>query len=279
VNRVSRLLATPGIVLDRFDHAPGVSHHDPEQETADAYGVNFVESGTFHVQADNASHRLTPGCVFVTTPGLVFSCGHDEEHPRDECLSVSYTEAAVEQLRSAGAAPPRAPVLPETNRRAYLARQLRTCGPGDEARVEALAAAVYLALGADPRVQAAFRADRLTWYAARVDRAKELMHVSHASPLSLTTIAREIGMSPFHFARVFRELEGEPPHRYLLTVRLEDAAARLRSGASVTDACFASGFGSLSHFITTFRRRYGTRPSEVRRPGQELKGQFTFRRK
>lgn len=268
MNRVSRLLATPGIVLDRFDHAPGQSHHDPEYETADAYGVNFVESGTFHVQADKVSHRLTPGCVFVTTPGLVFSCGHDEEHPRDQCLSVSYTEAAVEQLRSAGAGPPPAPVLPETNRRAYLGRQLRTCGPGDEARVEALAGAVYFALGVDPRAQAAFRADRLNWYATRVDRAKELMNVSHASPLSLTTVAREIGMSPFHFARVFRELEGEPPHRYLLTVRLEDAAARLRAGASVTDACFASGFGSLSHFITTFRRRYGTRPSEVRRPGR-----------
>jgi AraC-like DNA-binding protein len=43
-----------------------------------------------------------------------------------------------------------------------------------------------------------------------VDRAKELMTASYADALSLTTIAREVGMSTFHFARVFRELEGEP---------------------------------------------------------------------
>ena len=72
-------------------------------------------------------------------------------------------------------------------------------------------------------------------------------------------------MSLFHFARIFAELEGRPPHRVLTDVRLAHAAARLRDGASVTDTCFAVGFGSLSHFVTTYRRRYGTRPSDVRR--------------
>lgn len=72
-------------------------------------------------------------------------------------------------------------------------------------------------------------------------------------------------MSVFHFARIFGELEGRPPHRFLTDVRLAQAHARLRDGASVTDTCFAVGFGSLSHFVTTFRRRYGTRPSELGR--------------
>jgi len=63
---------------------------------------------------------------------------------------------------------------------------------------------------------------------------------------------------------VFTELEGQPPHRYLIDVRLEHAAARLREGAGVTDTCFAVGFGSLSHFVTTFRRRYGATPSRLR---------------
>jgi AraC family transcriptional regulator len=86
-----------------------------------------------------------------------------------------------------------------------------------------------------------------------------------AEPLALSTRARDAGMSLFHFARVFAELEGRPPHRFLTDVRLAHAAARLRGGAGVTDTCFAVGFGSLSHFITTFRRRYGTRPSEIGR--------------
>jgi AraC family transcriptional regulator len=78
-------------------------------------------------------------------------------------------------------------------------------------------------------------------------------------------MASEVGMSVYHFARVFAELEGQPPHKYLLGVRLRQAATRLRAGASVTDTCFAVGFSSLSHFVSTFRRHLGVRPSEASR--------------
>ena len=92
-----------------------------------------------------------------------------------------------------------------------------------------------------------------------------MIEARYAEPLSLSTLARDAGMSVFHFARIFGELEGRPPHRFLTDVRLAHADARLRDGAGVTDTCFAVGFGSLSHFVTTFRRRYGIRPSDVRR--------------
>jgi len=68
-------------------------------------------------------------------------------------------------------------------------------------------------------------------------------------------------MSPFHFARLFRETTGTPPHRYLVSVRLREAARRLRQGARVTDACFDVGFGNLSHFVRAFRRTFGVSPS------------------
>jgi AraC-like DNA-binding protein len=77
-------------------------------------------------------------------------------------------------------------------------------------------------------------------------------------------------MSPFHFARVFRDLTGVPPHRYLVNVRLTAAAAALREGASVTDTCFAVGFRSLSHFIHAFRQAYGVTPSAFARSGRRL---------
>jgi AraC-like DNA-binding protein len=80
-------------------------------------------------------------------------------------------------------------------------------------------------------------------------------------------MAVEAGMRLYHFARVFRELEGRPPHAYLRDRRLAEAEARLRAGASVTETCFAVGFGSLSHFVTTFRRHRGLRPSEVANGG------------
>jgi AraC-like DNA-binding protein len=78
-----------------------------------------------------------------------------------------------------------------------------------------------------------------------------------------------VGLSPFHFSRVFRELAGVPPHRYLQRVRLARAAVLLREGMTVTDAALASGFPSLSHFIRQFRRAYGASPSRYGRSGSK----------
>jgi AraC-like DNA-binding protein len=150
-----------------------------------------------------------------------------------------------------------------TNRLAFLQRALRASAAGEEARLEAIAGAVLWSLSAGPARNPLFRPDRLAWYAARVEHAKALIEARYAEPLSLSIMARETGMSVFHFARIFAEFEGRPPHRALTDVRLAHAHARLRDGATVTDTCFAVGFGSLSHFVTTFRRRYGARPSDI----------------
>jgi AraC-like DNA-binding protein len=77
-------------------------------------------------------------------------------------------------------------------------------------------------------------------------------------------MAREVGMSPFHFARTFSELTGQSPHQYLLKLRLRHAATMLRDGASVTQSALDSGFENLSHFSRTFRRRFGVSPSSYR---------------
>ncbi|HUD70897.1 MAG TPA: helix-turn-helix transcriptional regulator, partial [Dongiaceae bacterium] len=82
--------------------------------------------------------------------------------------------------------------------------------------------------------------------------------------LTLDAVARGVGMSPFHFCRVFRALVGLPPHRYLRRVRLERAAARLRAGAGVTDTCHATGFNNLGHFVRAFREAYGVPPGRFR---------------
>lgn len=275
MNRVVPLIQTGAIALRQFDHEPGVVHRDPERECAVRHGVNFVETGSFRVRTTGAWREVGVESLFITTPGLEFSCAHDEDHPSDCCFSVSYSDEAVESARSSltldGVAQLHAPVRPLTNRHAFLRRSLRTCGPGDEARAEALAGALLWSLSNEPaRRQPLFRPERLAWYAARVERAKALMEACYAEPLSLSTLARDAGMSLFHFARIFAELEGRPPHRVLSDIRLAHANARLRDGATVTDTCFAVGFGSLSHFVTTFRRRYGVRPADVRRPARAV---------
>jgi AraC family transcriptional regulator len=268
MNRVVPLIQTGAIALRQFDHEPGVAHRDPERECAVRHGVNFVEAGSFRLRTTGAWCEVGVDSVFVTSPGLEFSCAHDEEHPSDCCFSVSYSDEAVESARSSvtPSGLEDVAVRPLTNRLAFLRRSLRTCAPGDEARTEALAGALLWSLSNETTRQPLFRPERLTWYAARVERAKALMEARYAEPLSLSTLARDAGVSVFHFARIFAELEGRPPHRFLSDVRLAHANARLRDGAAVTETCFAVGFGSLSHFVTMFRRRYGVRPTELRLP-------------
>jgi AraC family transcriptional regulator len=103
-----------------------------------------------------------------------------------------------------------------------------------------------------------------TWYRERIDASRHHLETRYADTHSLATLARRVAMSPFHFARVFRELTGSPPHRYLRHIRLDQAARRLHDGLSVTDTCFEVGFSNLSHFTRSFSRAYGVPPSRYR---------------
>ena len=105
---------------------------------------------------------------------------------------------------------------------------------------------------------------QLAWYAERIEAAREQFVKRFADQHRLLPLARSVGMSPFQFARIFRELTGLPPHQYLLKVRYREAQRMLRDGATVTDACFRSGFSNLSHFTRGFRKRFGHRPSFTR---------------
>ena len=70
-------------------------------------------------------------------------------------------------------------------------------------------------------------------------RAKDLVDARYREPLDVPTLARVAHLSPAHFSREFRRVFGETPHQYLLTRRLERAAAMLRStDHSVADICF-----------------------------------------
>ena len=80
---------------------------------------------------------------------------------------------------------------------------------------------------------------------------------------TVSALARSVGMSAFHFTRVFAELVGRPPHRYLTERRLAAARAMLIDGLSVTETCFACGFNDLSHFSRSFGRHFGVPPSRL----------------
>jgi AraC-like DNA-binding protein len=96
-------------------------------------------------------------------------------------------------------------------------------------------------------------------------RAKDLVDARYLEPLTVADMAAAAGSSPAHFSREFRRAFGEPPHQYLLTRRLERAAALLRTtNRSIADVCHAVGLTSVGSFTTSFGRVYGVTPTAYR---------------
>jgi AraC-like DNA-binding protein len=96
-------------------------------------------------------------------------------------------------------------------------------------------------------------------------RARDLADARYFEPLDVDDLARAAGLSRAHFSREFRRAFGESPHAYLLTRRLERAAALLRgTDHSVADVCLSVGLRSVGSFTTSFTRTYGVSPTAYR---------------
>src|SRR5205809_3295060 len=96
-------------------------------------------------------------------------------------------------------------------------------------------------------------------------RAKDLADARYREPLDVATLARAAHLSPAHFSREFRREFGETPHQYLLTRRLERAAALLRNTDwSVAEICLDVGLSSVGSFTTSFGRAFGMSPTAYR---------------
>jgi AraC-like DNA-binding protein len=96
-------------------------------------------------------------------------------------------------------------------------------------------------------------------------RARDLADARYAEPLEVDDLAAAAGLSKAHFSREFRRAFGESPHAYLLTRRLERAAALLRAtDNSVADICFSVGLQSVGSFTTSFTHTLGCSPTAYR---------------
>ncbi len=96
-------------------------------------------------------------------------------------------------------------------------------------------------------------------------RAKDLADARYPERLDVDDMAGAAGLSKAHFSREFRRAFGESPHAYLLTRRLERAAALLRmTDWTVAEVCVEVGLQSIGSFTTSFKRAYGQTPTEYR---------------
>lgn len=99
----------------------------------------------------------------------------------------------------------------------------------------------------------------------RLLRARDRIDAASDEDWPVPRLARVSGVSEAHFARSFKDAFGVPPHRYLLTRRIERAKALLRdTDLPVTDIAFRTGWSSLGTFGRIFRDITGDSPSELR---------------
>jgi AraC-like DNA-binding protein len=261
MNRVTTIFEAKSLVIERFDHPEHCFHQDPESERTEHTIVTFVERGSFEFLEGRRWWAFAPGDVLVSAPGLKRRYRHVLACPEDVSLSVSFgtdiVEGALGRLPRDGAAPKVTGGVASNFAYRWIIDGLSSSSGLD---IESAAFHCAAALGphrwqTPPRLSGAGAHSRKIRAACRAmaDRLED----NH----SLTSLAAEACMSPFYFARVFSELVGEAPHRYLLRVRLRRAASLLRMGASVTEAALKSGFSDITHFSKTFRCRYGIPPS------------------
>lgn len=97
-------------------------------------------------------------------------------------------------------------------------------------------------------------------------RVGEYIDAHLGEALRLAALAQLVGLSPFHFARAFKQSFGVPPHRYHVGRRIARAKDLLDdSTSSVTAIARDLGFAETSSFSATFRRVTGTSPIRYRR--------------
>lgn len=251
------------ISVHRFNHP--VEHEDqPYEEVAGAFMASFVEEGTFDLEIAEGRWRVTPGDVMLSHPGMRFRAAFQGKGFNDTCLSLTYLAAnddGFDPARSWALAA--RPVLETSNRLRYLQWGLRHAIECNAPMLaEYCATEIFRETPAHDSARL-FSERKFSWYAERIHHIRERIDAEFAETFCVSELAQSVGMSMFHFIRVFTSLIGSPPHRYLLKARLDAAHAFLRQGRSVTDTCFASGFNNLSHFSRSFERRYGYPPSRV----------------
>jgi AraC family transcriptional regulator len=263
--QVATIHEGPGLsVYDaRCDAPPG------EKPFAEVYGrhsLAYVRRGSFGCRTLGRAYELVPGAVLVGRPGQEYTATHEHHACGDECLSLKLEPQLAESLGAGravwelGRVPP-LPRLMVLGELAQAAAEGRSDVGADEAALlfaSGFAAAVRGTEATAPRATPAGRR-RAVEAALRIER-------DAAGETSLDALAREAGLSPFHFLRLFAKVTGVTPHQYLVRTRLRRAARLLADGGlGVTEVALEVGFEDLSNFVRSFRRAAGTSPGGFRR--------------
>jgi len=234
-------------------------------EVHSGHSLSYVRKGTFGYRVGRASYELVTGSILIGHPSCEYKATHEHAFG-DECLSFHFSHELVDavggpaHLWRSRALPP----LPELLVVAELA----------QASVDGRSAVGLDELGM--RLAEAFRdvvsgRERTQASPSALDRRRAVLAAlwleAHSGEgVTLDDAAHEVGLSPFHFLRIFSRVLGVTPHQFLMRARLRNAASLLaRDTRPITDVAFDVGFGDLSNFVRCFHRAAGVSPRAFRR--------------
>ncbi|MGO8908349.1 MAG: helix-turn-helix transcriptional regulator [Bradyrhizobium sp.] len=236
----------------------------PFAEQFHCHSVSYVRKGSFGCRSRGRAFELVAGSILVGHPGDEYVCSHDHVCG-DECLSFFLGPELVEAIGDraevwrVGAAPP-LPELMVLGELAQAAADGRSDIGLDEVGQLFASRFVEVVSGRSREPAPAKARDRRR----AVETALWIDANSHQE-IDLEGAAGQVGISPFHFLRLFTNVLGVTPHQYLVRSRLRHAARLLADdGLPITDVAYEVGFGDLSNFVRTFHRAAGVSPRRFR---------------
>ncbi len=257
------LLQRPSVTVSDF-RCSAVPGDKPFVEQHGCHSISFVRKGSFGYRSRGRSHDLVAGSFLIGTPGAEFVCSHDHVCG-DECLSFFLSPELVDAVGGSsdawdvGTTPPLAELM-------VLGELAQAAADGQSDigldEIGHLLAQRLVEVVSDKARKPA----KLTARDRRraVEAALWLESNAHRQ-IELEDAARQAGVSPFHFLRLFSGVLGVTPHQYLLRSRLRRAARQLADDDKpVTEIAYDVGFNDLSNFVRTFHRAAGVSPLKFR---------------
>jgi AraC-like DNA-binding protein len=280
-----RELASSGLVhVFEFDD-PSAPRGPAGEGRFDVAEIAVVRRGSFTFHGGGAPQPLAEGFALLGNPGQQFGMSYEREGG-DRVLVFRFHEAALEGLLRRG--PAREPsrrfsrsFLPPIARIEALSRwaERAATGAADASGLEELALRLAATVGFELDRTESDNTPAGGAGRAKIEAAMARIEARAGVGISLGELAREAGLSPFHFLRLFRRVAGRTPHQLLIQARLRRAMALLLDTARpVTEIAAEAGFFDLSNFINTFRRNVGCSPQRYRRSPYEVAGESLAQR-
>ena len=261
--RYYRDSALPGIDVCRVVKS---HHHFPAHFHDDLYIVSMITSGHCYCLGKGRQEEVSgPGTVTLLNPGQIHTGAPVGDGPLDYALCY-FSLKAMADLTSdflpGNCTEFTAAILKEPLIGGGLQRLFTTMMEShDSLEKEAvLVSTLHLILSRYGLKGKPAKANRMVRHP--VKEAKQLLASDLDQKLSLARVAASVGLSRFHFMRIFKENTGISPHLYRTLKRLESAKILLSRGALPAQVAFETGFSDQSHFSNTFRRYIGATPKQ-----------------